>query len=766
MKLSPRLLFCLLLLACFAPGWAADHRIFAPLVKDAAASQSFQRKALTDGRCLASDIFKEPAGTLVRGSSEKALAPGHYRLHVPLALGPLADLNISAITITITAGEVKRSVTMLHFPRADEFVDLPVDITVSVAQDIPISISWDLTSERARKNREKAMPTLDNPDVVKAEDDFENAPAAAEDADGMIAIKELKRIEYHLAACGIHFEALSPVQVRVTADKIVYKPGETGTATVTLTNAGAVPAQATLKLRVDAGLTSSTEVGTATVALAAGESKTWTGSFPTKDLRWGADLIAAVRVGEGPLAEERFTFAATDNFWETSLVSGMMFSAHYIEPAAAEKFIQDMEDAGYTAMESGFWAPDEFGDFTPDEKIDIFFGGQGSYPGSVKGTKNVINALHKRGMAATVYANLWGGDGADSYEMMRKHPDWFSDGGGASTDWLENWQLMFTKKIPPIHVWPYTVINRENSAEALKVHARELIDSHRQLGWDGVRYDSYYSDDWVTPSTATVRKLVEAELPEYRWGYNSLIPQDQKANALDIMCRGGQLAMEEGLRHIGKGSASLTKYNATLARFRDIVWPHDGHLGICYDVPMQSTGYDGTLLDEIYVCTGLLAAGAHPYYGTMDRRLGNFPRFALRYSEFLFYNKMLPLKEPDKVIKFGGNPKLMNWPQLVRTVSLGGDRHRLVIHLINAPVEDLSLKNIALKTPPVFTNLPVTITLPPGAAVQGAWTLCPIPDAAHQAVQGKRAGDELTVTVPELRFWTVLVIDYSAKEGL
>ncbi|OPZ85821.1 MAG: hypothetical protein BWY76_01242 [bacterium ADurb.Bin429] len=369
-------------------------------------------------------------------------------------------------------------------------------------------------------------------------------------------------------------------------------------------------------------------------------------------------------------------------------------------------------------------------------------------------------------MACTVYSNLWGGDGYDSFEMMRQHPDWFNDWFSTSTDWLENWELQFMGRVPAIHVWPVTNVNRDNSDEAIKVHARELINSHREIGWDGVRYDSYYSDPWVKKATDQTRKIVDAELTGYGWGYNSLVPTDVKADNLDVMCRGGQLVMEEGLRHAGKGKAPIARYQETLAKFRDIVWSHDGHLGICYDVPMQNFDYGGTPLDEIYLCSSLLAAGAHPYYGVMERGIGQYPRFALRYSEYLYNNKMRPLKDPEAVISFGAPAKFMDWQWLARTVNLGGNRQRLVIHLLNAPAVPNTLSNLALKTPAVLRQFPVTAKLPAGATVSGAWSLCPIPDAHHVALDAKTAGGAVTITVPEVRFWNVVVIDYTANAPL
>jgi len=757
-------IYCLLVL--LAAAWAGAATFEAPLVKDATASAAFLKAALAAGKCTAADVLaKKQTGVVQSGSTPVQLAPGRYRLHAPLALSPLGDLRVSAIAITLTAADTKRTLGMLQFAKADEFTDMTVDFTVTAKRYAPYSISWALTGLTADRNRKNALVVPGDPDP-DAKDTGDDVDAPEQGENGAINIKDLAKIKCHLAACGVHIEPLSPVMIsEVTTDKIVYKPGEHGAATVTLKNTSEQTAAVALTVVINAGLSTRRETATAKIDLPAGETKQWTGEFTATDLHWGAELMATARVEGYAPASGRAVFGVTDNFWETAIASGIMFTRSYIDRKAADAKAEDLRAQGYTMIESGFWAPDEFGDFTPDK--DLFFGGQNSYPGSVTGTKNINDACHQRGISTSVYANLWGGDGAPSFEMMRKHPDWISTAWGAS-DWVENWYLQETNKIPQFLIWMGNNINRQYSDDALKYHANELVASHRTLGWDGVRYDSYYSDNWVTPSTKRVRELVEKEEPHYRWGYNSIIPYDVNANALDIMVGGGNLAMEEGIRGIvQRGGSSFASYANTVVTYRDIVWPHGGHLGVCYDSPRGAPGKsDASELDQIYLSTILLASGVHPYYSPLESEYGQHARFALRYAEFIYNDAMRRLKSPESAITFGGTPNLLEWKRLARTVDLGGDRHRLVIHLLNAPVKDQCLHNPELKLPAPLRDLPITVALPAGAAVDGAWLLGPSPDAHHEALPVVAGGNAVTVTVPEVRIWGVVVIDFHAKDGI
>ena len=707
----------------------------------------------TTGQCIAVDLQRQVrSGTVQRGSSAVELPAGRYRLHALLALAPLGDLQDSAITITLVAGGAQRTLGMLHFAKADEFTDQTLEFSLPAPGFATYTINWALTGAVAERNRKRALdnpPTLEPGEVNEA-----NEELFAQAENGAMAIKDLPKLTYHLAVGAVSLERLSPVQVSAVAtDKIVYRPGEHGTAVITLANAADTPVDVALSVAMHAGLTTRREIASTILHLAAGGTAQWTGDFSTDNLHWGAEITADARVTGLPAARARAVFGVTDNFWETAIVGGIYQDkrAYARDPALAEANAAQLRHDGFTAMESGFWAPDEFGQFVPDK--EGFFGGQFSYPGSVLGTTNIIAACHRHGIATTVYALMYGGDGAPTFAMMRKHPDWFSSSSGA-TDWVEQWYLQETGKTKQFPVWLTTNINQANCNDAIGEHAAQLVAGHRALGWDGVRYDSYYSMAWKA-ATQRIRTLVQREEPAFRFGYNSSVSIDVRANALDTMIGGGNLEMEESIRSITKRGGAFSDYANTTLTYRDIVWPHGGHLGVCYDAPSNDAQHTGTPADALYLASILL-----------ENDLGHHPRFALRYSEFLYDNTLRPLLAPDTVIAFGGAPALLEWKRMARAVDLGADRHRLILHLLNAPANNQCMGNPEMTMPLPLRNLPVTVTLPAGAVVDGAWLLSPIPDAHHDTLTGRSAGSAFTITVPEVRVWGVVVIDYRAPNGV
>ncbi len=750
------LVFCLCALAGVR-GFAVA--ISASLLPDAAAAQAALAHATADGRCWAVDIAHPLKGTLLNGLSDGPLPAGRYRLHVPLALAPLGDLNVSAIAITVTAGEAKRALGMLHFPVPDEFTDFTLDFTASGGAAVPFGVTWALDSERAKKNRTAAT----TPDVPKDPDaPVDDAPAEEapprSDADGRVLVRELPKFRARLAARTAVIERLAPFTLEVRTTQIVYRTADAAEATVIVHNVADTPRQVTLQIDTVSGAATVHPVHTETFTLPTGTAKTWTGPVPLTGLYWGAELRATARATDGMAATGGAIFGVADNIWETALMHGVMFTDKYADAKSAEEDIRRWRADGYTGLEAFFWAPDDFGDFTPD--TDNYLSGQTQYRESATGTKNLIRAAHANGMCATTYANLWGSDGAAGFELMRKHPEWVG-GAAFSSDWLENWGLMEAGKVQ-FELWALTWFKQDaGSLAAMKTHADEVIASQKAFGWDATRYDSYSSTPWTKQATGAVRAIVEAAVPGYQFGYNSAADYDAKVGALDVMVGNGGLLMEEASRDVTKFPAPISGYAARLATLRDCIWPHGGHFGLCYGISQKVP----LPCDEVYMSSIALACGAHTYYDHLEEPLGHHMAFALRYAEFLYNNKMRPLQHPPGVIAFGGTPALLEWARLARQVDLGGDKHRLVLHLIPAPVVDRTMENTAMQMPAPLRALPVTVQLPAGAVVTSVTNLCPTAAAPCTALPWQ-AGGALTFTVPEVRYWNVLVIDYTAKEGL
>ena len=713
--------------------------------------------------------LRDETGLLLRGTSREALAPGRYRLHAPLALAPLGDPLVSGIEIAIQAGPQTRQVTRLQFAEPDVFTDVTVDFVVAQAGKVPVSVTWSLQGPKASRTRTKALIPATIGDVP--------APAgglADEQLEGEgdpIPLTESRKHALRLVGREPSIEPLSPVEVTsLQMDRVVYQPGATGTVEGVVRNWGAMPARVAMQVECRHGLDVTEVLATTTLDVPAGGTNVWRGAVIMRDMYWGAEVRAQARLADGRESVLSAVFDVATNFWEVASIAGQATNGGlgWKDPANALAQVQQWRAQGFTGFECFFWAECDFSGFTPTQ--EDFFSGQTQYTHSISGTKNLLAAAHRLGMVGTVYANLWGTDGAVGYETMRRHPEWIS-GGGFSTEVLDYWPGMYAKKIPPPHQWYETNLVQDdtNSMAAIRYHAAQLVASHRQFGWDGVRYDSYYSNAWTKKATKLTRELVEREVPDFQFGYNSFADADDRAGALDIMCSGGGMIMAEGIRM--ERSPSLQSYTQALIKWRDLIWPHNGQLGPLYTanaVPEKTPATASTGLDAVYVSSVMLATGSHPYYHALEGDLGQHQRHALRYAEFFWNNRMRPVSQPEQVVSFGGadTNAFFCWQPLVRKLNRGGDRRRIVIHLLNIAPDYKFYINHALKTPPVLHDLPVTVHLPADAHVTGAWSLCPVPASHHERLAEKSVAGEVTVRLPELRFFQTVVIDYTSQEEL
>jgi len=743
----------------------SGEEVAIPLVQDAAGSRRFIEQATAAKKVRAGDLSEKEEGVLLKGIAASKLSPGRYRFHSLLALAPLSDPRASLVELHLRAGKASRTVSAGHLINPKGFTPFSLDFVVREDAQTSLAVAWSYPKDeevrkkltKARARRAPKVKHVTEGLGAEEEDEFEKeAEEELIDTGGMITVEEAAHFPCRLMGCGFHIEPLSPVIVAsVTPDKVVYKPEEkAGRVTVQVSNHAERPANVLLTVELGSGLGKPRAIHSGKIEVPALETATWQGPFEIGGIRWGAKLIATAKMEGWEPSTGRESFCVTDNFWEVAVVGANSKSVKYHSYARADETVRNLRRRGYNAQEFFFWAPDDFGDFTPDR--DRFFGGQGAYPESVQGTKWCVEACHKAGISSVVYANLWGGGGPHAFELMRKHPDWFGQ-ASFSVARLNDWELMYRGKVgAPNNVWLYTNVNVEHTYDAFKFHAAELIAGHKLIGWDGVRYDSWNTEAWTKKAIGIVREIVEKEVPGFRFGYNSFTERDRNRQALTAMVGGGGLIMDEEIRSAPGQGGSLAGYAHRILWQRDTIWPKGGHLGcIC------GSGDDRSPTpDQIYAAAVLFASGGHPYYGAPYGT-----RFALRYSEFIWDNRMRPVKAPKSIVTFGRDvPLFEKWHLMARTADLGGRERRFVLHLINAPKGYRFGAGLRNKARGPIRDLPVTVKLPTGAEISGVWAL-PFPES-HRAIPRAKKDGATTFTVPEIRYWTMVVIDYESDTAL
>ena len=761
-------------------GWAAPAETAVPVLSGPAESRALMDKAEASDRCLVSDLSKGEKGVLFNGASAGALPPGRYRLHAGVAAAPLGTLTVGLIRVRLQANDVEHDFSAVNLPQNDEFIDLALDFTLARTRKVAVRVDWraeeplkskGVLGKRAIEIRDaqgRAEPGEAGLGAGKGEDDGFSLDAQ----EALVSKSESISKRFHLLGAGVHIERLSPVAMEVWTEKMVYKPGEPVAVLVSFQNAGGSAVKADYTVEWSTGLGTGQTLPGGSVLLAPGAMVTqrMDTAIQTANLRWGAEVRVEAAVEGQPPASGRAVFAVSSNIWETAIIAAHpAHMAAFDDPKVAREAARGLRDKGFTGFEAFFWGPCDMFDFTPD--TELFFSGQTGYPGTITGTKNLLKACHDEGLCGTFYANLWGGSGPPSMEVMRKHPEWFGN-ANYNTSVLNDWELMGPSQMdmadhkvraPGITTWCYNQITIVPPPELFRLHAAEILESRRMFGWDGIRYDSFYSRQWSVRAMREIRAQVGREAPGFGFGYNSFAWADYKSGGLEDMVGGGQMIMAEGIRI--EYSHDLAAFARDMLSWRDVIWSYGGHgPGMLF---RSSTDTETmTPLGVEYQASLILAAGGHFYYNPVDSELGQYLRCALRYSEFLYNNRMRPLKDPGQVVSFEQPERFLFWQDMARTLDRGGSKRRLVLHFVNKPVENNPFQDKAMKAPRPVRELPVTVHLPAGAKVEGVWSLGTVPDAVHAPLKHAMAGADLVFTVPEVRIWTAVVVDFDSAQGL
>ena len=726
-------------------------------------------KGAKDGRCVVSDVSKL-SGTAFEAKTP-TLEPGVYRAVVRLKLPKICHMNTAPLKWSIgihRAGRGKRSFDILLIERAGAYQEIPCEFVVERQGKAGVVLSWKreaLTQGRRADVRveKKDIPTVD--DMVSPKDEFEAMTESEVEAE-LSAEPPIAGLKYlYMAIDEVAIVPVSDVDVvLLDPDKVRYKPGEKAKISVRVRNYST----RARKLRVETVLIHDLDtvipVDERSLSLSGGASEEFVCTGPAFEKEWGYAARCRVFDGERQLIERNECFTVHDNMWAV-LIAGRgpaQFTAHVTrERAIASARANKKRYRNF--VESGFWPPDGFGDFTPD--TEYWWSGQGCYYGSVAGTRMQTEEGHKVGISFAMYSNIWGGDGPPAFEMIRRRPDW----GYASTfnvGWLERWDrnpMGTGREGYPLHVWPLTIMmHGKKNQGPIRHHARELIGTHKMCGWDAVRYDSHGISNHSAWLLKITKEVVHAELPDFQFGFNSSVPRrdPSKAEAFKVHCEGGGGIMEEGIRQFGGGGMSYSggaKYEAFAKRILDFKKEAREFGGHFIAIGMDKCFPN----DLIYQYIFWFAGNTHPCYDWQDVCVANYAQYVTRFAGQMWDLKVTPVRTPEAWLEVGEAEQfLWMWKEYVHERDLGGGRRQFIAHLINAPAEKVLYTHDDAKVPTPREDVPLALKLPDGAKVRGLWFLSPEYELTQQRLSYKTdAAGRITFRVPKLRFWSTVVAD-------
>lgn len=604
-----------------------------------------------------------------------------------------------------------------------------------------------------------------------------------------------------------------PISVQVHADKFIYRPGEQGNVAVTVRTAGP-EAAGMLRVELLSGMQDVRALATQAVTAQIG-NVAMPVMVPVRfdGTEGGRELRATFTPTGGQPVTGSDVVLVTDNpvrLSHLAFLAAPVMADAWEQPADQMRRTygglteNNLRPAYCGIVELFAWAPDDFAALAPAR--DTWRSGQTYYYMYKPALQAIIDGAHKQGMPVVFYANTWI-FGPYGFDLARQHPDWFYwrelwYGSTFDAKKLQQWELpdaMHPK--PPYncnpHSWQPGLMSLApliTKPEVAAFHTDQVLRSMKMFGWDGIRYDN---DGWrvraesdafgagAYPAGAdpnqltaglvrTFRATCEKVYPRFIFGNNGAGLGTNDAGALAQAEREG-LVMEESFNGWMRGGGTFEEMRQAIRRGVGTIRQAGGH---CYLLGPLYTGANDSPGDVRLLAAIAMAGGAHLCAGGggLAPAATDYVRFSARYAELLYDRTLRPLPAQTFSVEA---PHPVWWNEYAYARPVGERRMQYLLHVINTPThttfnakpdasppeagERVSIPgaNVAqyAVTPLVQKRIRITGMLP---GVDRAWTLTPDGvSLAPQPLEITRQGQTVTVTLPRLDTWSLLVFEGS-----
>lgn len=792
-----------ILLAC--QGVAAITVKFAPDQKGLAAVAD---PGASDKHTVAVNLSTE-SGSVILASLKKPLAPGLYDFASRLRLLLPAEYDRSRLKLTLSLlvdgkAVAQKPLTWLHFnPRTGAYTEFEQQLSFTKASAPVLELSWSIAplpvGEKPRPVTSVKGPTID--EVVpktavkgkKSGSDLVDDLVSDLQSDQAVALSSITYPAVLAEGMTISAASTGLAVEKVWPEKVHVYPGEANPIEVSVRNYGAAPVKAVVRLEVHTGLDQTSPPLEATVEVPAGALVKHRFPWTATEVSYGHEVRATVTGANQPIhvASEYFSVGAP--IWKTSLQgSGFItwFGREFQFPEHVET-----NRLRYINVEEAFsWQPSSWTDLNPTG--EDWWTGQGNAHNSRRGLQQWMDLSHREGIKLITYS--WpSASGPSGIEWGRRHPELVTHVGvGLASEFhdvedLKLYDLLHTNiAYKGLHygVWHGFGINL-GWLKTIDLGATEIVNSAKTFGWDGVRFDSPpgWSAMGAEEMHAEMKQMGLAErvtplIPEYagvttgnwdgeaisirniRWlrhrfhteinprfaiSYNygiNVEAGDRRPPAFYRECckEGGQI-MHEAIRL----SSSWEAYRKTALQQAEMA----RQAGAYHTVfsPDRAPGW-GHNFAAIFT----FAAGSHPYldYGWGPSKAGAYSQFMTRYGEYCWDLALAPLTAEKAGLSVQSEAALL-WQDYVRQRPLADGSVQTVLHLISPPPTDsvVPAGKIGALTPWQKD----VVVRKKGAAKPVVWLLSAEPATHAEPLTPRAVGDGFAVTVPEHRYWSVLV---------
>ncbi|MHB9023376.1 MAG: hypothetical protein ACYC7E_04265 [Armatimonadota bacterium] len=444
------------------------------------------------------------------------------------------------------------------------------------------------------------------------------------------------------------------------------------------------------------------------------------------------------------------------------------------------------------------WSPSDLADLAPKEAVFCSSWDIMMYRSTAREKKIIADYKAKGRWVESYILGTPISDGG--YRLFATHPEWFLYNANGE---VSNYSMQMRERYRGRHLVDFNpktgstmfflgALN--HSLPAVQEYlARQLIDSARVMGYQGGRFDIRYMEvnpgeyDFngkeVAPTVAEadrisaaaikrIKALVHKEVPTFTFGYNYGAPeemQDMPLTSRERCADGGWMLDETSFTYYEKSSP----YHLWAPYARRLVWWGDqinkwGGIYNPFDFRREGPKY---AIDRIYSAIfRLIAAGRSPYCAPFyDSRLpfGSSGKLATRYSECFFGRRREWLPEIKGEVDVTAAAPVW-WKDFVFWNQDSQDHRQLIVNLVNPPVAAEVEENPLSRLSPPVRNITVTCAPAAGKRPTAAYLLTAesmefteeprlrqIELSLTSAADGK-----VTVTVPSLLFWKIVVFQF------
>jgi hypothetical protein len=603
---------------------------------------------------------------------------------------------------------------------------------------------------------------------------------------------------------------------RVWPDKLLYRLGEAGKVTVSLRNNTETPQTVRLVAVVESGLQASAGLYNAdvTVPVPTTEQRKQQQDATAIDIplpaqaEYGhtvtATLYPAGDKPQPPLGTAAEYFFTSNRPVQVGQYGGMGVANAYSAQSAESEILLHRRHY-FPLLEFMFWAPCDLSLQTPPPGKDRWWSGQCLKQLSTAQMQEYIRRAHAHGMSCVSYADY---NIVYSYrivDVFREHPDalaWDVNDNllayGVKTIALQKREDDVEREAAAKAKHPFEAAGIYGPIAAnpalMQRHGDQLEAGIKALDWDGYRWDDPV--DYDRPMTdvfgrkAPYAGYTNANMIEYfrtrtragkpgaLFGHNmdwNLEEHPDPAKNVPPyyteFLRDDSFALQEAGTNFAMSNHWPWKKWARenmLAGMNAI--RYGGHQYVIIE-------NRGTALERAYQVAFVLAGSSHLSYGIADSTIP-YLRLACRYSDLLYGDGMHFLTAPDATLSVQDGGALW-WRDYARYRTVAPGRRVYYVHLFNPPTTE-KMFDEKITAPAPVRDVKVAWTLPAGWKPTAAWHITADAPGGVESVVDRQptctmttlsTGHDLvrealplagtTVTVPQVRLWSIVAVECS-----